>query len=100
MLNRGSRNRQGRNDWHQRAAEFHDLAAHAHRTAATHYDKDNLLAGRKFSKQAIAYSAKAFKYAQQAHEKSESTAAGAVKAAGAKPVAQANGAGKNGKNKG
>jgi hypothetical protein len=100
MLNRGSRSRQGRNDWHQRAAEFHDLAAHAHRTAATHYDKDNLLAGRKFSKQAMAYSAKAFKYAQQAHEKSEGSVGGTAKAADTKPAAQPSGAAKNGKNKG
>src|SRR5437879_5489570 len=35
----GNRGRRGRNDWHQRAAEFHDLAAHAHRVAATHRAK-------------------------------------------------------------
>ena len=40
-----NRSRRGRNDWHQRAAEFHDLAAHAHRVAATHQGQDDLRKG-------------------------------------------------------
>ena len=39
------------NDSHQRAAEFHELAAHAHRAAAAHDGKEDHQTGREHSKQ-------------------------------------------------
>jgi hypothetical protein len=69
--NRGQRdnssNRLGRNDWHQRAAEFNDLAAHAHRVAATHHSKEDHQTGQELSRHAMEYSAKAYQYSQEAH---------------------------------
>jgi hypothetical protein len=49
------------NDSHQRAAEFHDLGAHAHRAAAVHHGKEGhqtdcartLCCGLEFRKAAI-----------------------------------------------
>lgn len=65
--NRGNHGRLGRNDWHQRAAEFNDLAAHAHRVAATHHSKEDHWTGQELSRQAMEYSAKAYQYSQEAH---------------------------------
>jgi hypothetical protein len=59
------------NDSHQRAAEFHDLAAHAHRVAASHHAKGDHQTGHEFSRQAMEHAAKAFELAQEAHRKSE-----------------------------
>lgn len=71
MRNRGQRGnfsgRAGRNDWHQRAAEFNDLAAHAHRVAATHHSKGDHQTGQELSRHAMEYSAKAYQYSQEAH---------------------------------
>ena len=39
-------------DSHQRAAEFHELAAHAHRVAATHHGKEDHLTAHELSRQA------------------------------------------------
>ena len=58
------------NDSHQRAAEFHDLAAHAHRVAAAHHQKEDHLTGHELSQQAMEHSAKAFKASQEALQKS------------------------------
>jgi hypothetical protein len=41
---------------HQRAAEFHELAAHAHRAAAAHRGKDDHQTGHEHSKQAMEFS--------------------------------------------
>lgn len=71
--NRGNHSRLGRNDWHQRAAEFHDLAAHAHRIAATHHDQGDHQTGHELSRHAMEYSAKAYKYAQEANQESGKT---------------------------
>jgi len=46
---------------HQRAAELHDLAAHAHRSAEEHRGKQDHLTGHEHSRQALEYS-------QHAHE--------------------------------
>lgn len=62
------------NDSHQRAAEFHDLAAHAHRVAATHHDKGDHMTGHEYSRQALEHSNKAFQLAQEAHRESENSA--------------------------
>jgi hypothetical protein len=61
-------------DAHQKAAEYHDLAAHAHRIAATHHDKGDHMTGHEFSRQAMEHSAKAYQFAQEAHKKSEGLA--------------------------
>lgn len=92
------RGRRGRNDWHQRAAEFNDLAAHAHRVAATHHDKEDHQTGHELSKHAMEYSAKAYLYSQEAHRESggSSSETRTTFPASAKP---ANGAGKGSKKK-
>jgi len=41
------------NDSHQRAAEFHELAAHAHRAAAVRHGKEDHQTGHEHSKQAM-----------------------------------------------
>jgi hypothetical protein len=46
---------------HQRAAELHDLAAHAHRSADDHRGKQDHLTGAEHSRQALEHS-------QAAHE--------------------------------
>jgi len=57
-------------DSHRRAAEFHDLAAHAHRVAAVHHDKEDHLTGHEHSRQALEYATKAYQASQEAFEKS------------------------------
>ncbi len=44
---------------HQRAAELHDLAAHAHRSAAEAYEKGDHQTGRELSRQALDHSGRA-----------------------------------------
>ena len=46
-------------DSHQRAAEFHELAAHAHRVAMAHPDKEDHLTAHELTKQAMEHSRKA-----------------------------------------
>src|ERR1700686_5257730 len=58
---------------HWRAAELHDLAAHAHRTAATHHDKEDHQTGHEHSKQAMEHAGRAYEYSQQAHGESVSS---------------------------
>jgi hypothetical protein len=55
---------------HWRAAELHDLAAHAHRTAAVQHDKGDHETGHEHSKKAMEYSFKAYQIAQEAHRES------------------------------
>jgi hypothetical protein len=57
-------------DSHQRAAELHELAAHAHRTAAVHHGKEDHATGHELSRQALEHATKAFALSQQAHQKS------------------------------
>lgn len=55
---------------HRRAAELHELAAHAHRTAAEHNEKgDNTTAGWH-AERALEYAEHAYKMAKEAHGKS------------------------------
>ena len=61
-------------DSHQRAAEFHELAAHAHRAAAVHLDKQDHKTAHEFSRQALEHSAKAHEFTQEAHRQSEAAA--------------------------
>jgi hypothetical protein len=62
-------------DTHLKAAEQHDLAARAHRTAAEHNEKGDNEAGRWLAERALEYSDQAFKLAKEAHSKSGRIAA-------------------------
>ena len=55
---------------HRRAAEQHELAAHAHRTAAEHNEKGNLTDAGWHAQRAMEYSDHAYKLAEEAHNKS------------------------------
>jgi len=55
---------------HLRAAEQHDLAAQAHRTAAEHNEKGNDAEESWHSQRALEYSDHAWKLAKEAHNKS------------------------------
>ena len=55
---------------HRKAAELHDLAAQAHRTAAEHNEKGDNEAGNWHLDRAREYSDQAFKLAQEVHSKS------------------------------
>lgn len=57
-------------DIHRKAAEQHELAAHAHRTAAEHNEKGDDEAGRWHSERALEFSDHAYKLAKEAHNKS------------------------------
>lgn len=97
MLNRGNRRRRGRNDWHHRAAEFHDLAAHAHRVAAAHHDQEDHVTGHEVSQQAMEHATKAYRYSQEAHQKSGSLVSKTRQTARAGATGSANVAGKRSK---
>jgi hypothetical protein len=58
-------------DAHQRAAEQHELAAHAHRTAAEHNEKGEGVKGSWHAERAMEYSDHAYKLSKEAHGKSE-----------------------------
>jgi len=55
---------------HREAAEQHDLAAKAHRTAAEHNEKGDYTAAIWHSERALEYSDQAYKLAKEAHNKS------------------------------
>jgi hypothetical protein len=55
---------------HRRAAEQHELAAHAHRTAAEHNEKGDNETGNWHAERALEYSDRAYKLAKEAHAKS------------------------------
>ena len=55
-------------DSHQKAAEYHDLAAHAHRTATAHYEKGEHQTGHEHSRQALDHSQRAYEAAQEAYK--------------------------------
>ncbi len=56
---------------HRKAAEQHELAAHAHRTAAEHNEKGDNETGNWHSKRALEYANHAYRLAKEAHNKSE-----------------------------
>ena len=58
------------NDSHLIAAEYHNLAAHAHQAAAEHKDKQDHLTGHELSRRALEHSHKAHEQSLLAHEKS------------------------------
>jgi len=55
---------------HRRAAEQHELAAHAHRTAAEHNEKGDNETGNWHAHRALEYSDRAYELAKEAHSKS------------------------------
>jgi hypothetical protein len=55
---------------HRKAAEQHELAARAHRTAAEHNEKGDYAEADWHSQRALEYSDHAYKLAQDAHSKS------------------------------
>jgi hypothetical protein len=57
-------------DTHRRAAEQHELAAQAHRTAAEHNEKGDNETGNWHAARALEYSDRAYKLAKEAHTKS------------------------------
>jgi hypothetical protein len=57
-------------DTHRKAAEQHDFAAKAHRTAAEHNEKGDYEAGQWHSARALNYSDQAYRLAKDAHTKS------------------------------
>jgi hypothetical protein len=58
------------NNLYRRAAEQHELAAHAHRTAAEHNEKGDNETGNWHAQRALEYSDQAYKLAVEAHGKS------------------------------
>jgi len=57
-------------DAHRKAAEQHELAGRAHRTAAEHNEKGEDEAGRWHAERALEYSDQAYQLAKEAHAKS------------------------------
>ena len=55
---------------HRKAAELHEFAAQAHRTAAEHNEKGDSTAAYWHSERALEYSDHAYKLAKEAHTKS------------------------------
>jgi hypothetical protein len=55
---------------HREAAEKHELAAHAHRTAAEHNEKGDKTTADWHAQRALEYSDHAYKLAKEAHNKS------------------------------
>ncbi len=55
---------------HWQAAQQHELAARAHRTASEHNEKGDDGLGRWHAERALEYSDHAFKLAKEAHNKS------------------------------
>jgi hypothetical protein len=55
---------------HRKAAEQHELAAHAHRTAAEHNEKGDNDTGNWHAERALEYADHAYRLAKQAHSKS------------------------------
>ena len=55
---------------HREAAEQHELAAHAHRTAAEHNERGDNATGNWHATRALEYSDRAYQLAKEAHSKS------------------------------
>jgi hypothetical protein len=57
-------------DSHIRAAEMHELAAHAHRAASAGHAKQDHLTGHELAQRAMEHAAKAFQQSQEALKQS------------------------------
>jgi hypothetical protein len=62
--------RHGIYNLHQKAAQYHDLSAHAHRTAAEHNEKGDNENGDRHLERALEHSERVYKLAREAHSKS------------------------------
>ena len=62
--------RHGIYNLHQTAAKYHDLSAHAHRTAAEHNEKGDNETSYWHLERALEHSEQAYKLAREAHSKS------------------------------
>jgi hypothetical protein len=62
------------NDCHQRSAEFHELASHAHLATAVHHGKEERQAVHEHSEQAMEYTDKAIQWSEDAHRKFQKVA--------------------------
>ena len=83
-------------DSHQKAAEYLNLAAQAHRTAAAHHEKGDHQTGHEHSRQALEHSRRAYELAQEAHTESErETATSANSACGASDSSHKPGSGES-----
>ena len=60
----------GMHELHRKAAEQHELAAKAHRTAAEHNEKGDSPTGNWHNERAREYSDRAYQLAKEAHAKS------------------------------
>ena len=56
-------------DSQQKAAEYHNLAAHAHRTAAVHQGQEDHQSGHEHSRQALEHSNTAYQHSLGMHQK-------------------------------
>ena len=61
-------------DSHQRAAEFHEMAAHAHRAALAQHGKGDHLTAHEQSRMAMEHAAKAYQLSQEAFKQSAAAA--------------------------
>lgn len=57
-------------DWDQKAIEYHELAAHAHRVAVAHHEKGDHATGHEHSRQALEHARKAYEESQEAFRRS------------------------------
>jgi hypothetical protein len=56
-------------DSQQKAAEYHNLAAHAHRIAAVHHGQEDHLTGHEHSRQALEHSHTAHQHSLEMYQK-------------------------------
>jgi hypothetical protein len=55
-------------DSYRKAIELHNLAAHAHRTAAVHHGQEDHLTGHEHSRQALEHSKTAYQHSLGMHQ--------------------------------
>jgi hypothetical protein len=58
---------------HDRLAELHNLASHAHASAAAAHDKGDHLTAHELSKKALEHSMNAYRFSQQLIEEAETS---------------------------
>jgi hypothetical protein len=63
--------RNSMHDSHHKAAEYHNLAAHAHLTAAMHQGQEDHLSGHELSRQALEHSNTAHDHSLGIHQKAK-----------------------------
>jgi hypothetical protein len=66
-------------DSHQKAIEYHNLAAHAHRAAAVHHGQEEHLTGHEHSRQALEHSNTAYQHSLEMYQKAKTDQVVAVR---------------------